>query len=102
MRPRLRDPRATALIPGIANRDARGAFERRRDALLASIAKADTDAVRRALYEAVRLAIWRGGAVTGFDAFAENVLGLGVEEARDHAEAAATAAGQPLDQLSDE
>jgi hypothetical protein len=100
--PRLRDPRTIALIPGVANRDARAVFERRRDALRAAIESKDEAGLRRGLVDAVRLGIWRGGSLTGFDAFVENVLGLNPDEARKTAKSGVGEGEAPLDPLTEE
>ena len=100
--PRLQDPRAISLIPGVANRDARMVFERRTAALRAATEAKDEPTVNRLLAEADRLKIWRGGSVTAFDAYAENILGLSPENARGMAKSGVPEGEAPLDPLSEE
>jgi hypothetical protein len=81
---RLGDSRVAGLIPGVANHEARRVFdarvERLRDAA-ESDAAGETE-LARGLYEARRLGLWRARQLTGFDAFAVDVVGLEVERAR--------------------
>lgn len=82
---RLNDPRpvAAALVTGVANRDARMVYEGRVRRLRSAIDSGDEYLLAEELAEAVRLAIWRGNSVVGFDVFAEAVLGLVPERARE-------------------
>ncbi|MEM9070426.1 MAG: hypothetical protein AAGE52_18115 [Myxococcota bacterium] len=97
-RPRLKDPRrAGALIPGVANRDARRVYDARASALQ----KAEGDLRGDLLAEAVFLQVWRGFSITGFDAFVEDALGLSLPGAREEAEAGAARLERPLEALSD-
>lgn len=98
-RPRLKDPReGGVLIPGVANRDSRTIYERRLEGLKA----APESARGRLLAEAYVLRVWRGYAITTFEAFVENVLGWNLEEARVAAEEGAKAMNVPLESLRDE
>lgn len=98
-RPRLADPRAHFLVPGVANRDARAVFDARLPQLreLAAAHREDPDdpeGARRlaeALRQAAALGLWRGRSLTGFDAFVEQLLDLAPAEAR--ALVSATGAG---------
>lgn len=106
-RPRLTDPRATSLVPGVANRDARALFDARVTALREAQSghpaeAAATARLARGLAEAVLLGLWRGRSVTGFDAFAFDVLGIEPPEAARLAEEGASALGVPRDRLTDE
>lgn len=94
-RTRLRDPRTTALVPGVANRDARKLADARIEALIALIATASTEEVENELAHAVRLGLWRGRSLTGFDALVENVLGLTLEDAKARAARGAARLGMP-------
>jgi hypothetical protein len=103
-RTRLRDPRAVAMVPGVANRDARKLADARVEALIALI---DTGAngaeqVEFELAHAVRMGLWRGRSLTGFEALAENVLGLTTEDARARAERGAARAGMSNETASEE
>lgn len=93
---RLHDDRQRVVIPGVNNRDARLVL----DARLAELGETQADDLRaKRLFEAFQLAIWRARSITGFDAFAEDVVGLPREEARALAESGAQAAGQTLETL---
>lgn len=97
--PRLKDPRAAGvLVPGVANRDARRVYEARADALR----RADGEEREELLAEAQLLQVWRGFAITGFDAFVEDALGFPLEEARAQAARGAERLGVPLAPLSDD
>lgn len=86
------------LIPGVANRDSRAIYERRLSALQAA-----PEAERgRLLAEAYVTRIWRGYAITTFEAFVENVLGWELEAARVAAEEGAKEMNVPLQSLPDE
>ena len=89
----LHEERQRVVIRGVNNRDARLVF----DARVAELAQATSDEERALrLFEAQQLAIWRARAITGFDAFAEDVVGLPRERARALAEAGAQVAQLPL------
>ena len=104
--PRLRDPRDHALIPGVANRDARQVFESRIEAMSEAAKEYESPSARRHLArlcaEAFFLGLWRGRSLTGFDVMAEAVLELAPEEARKLAEEGADVLDLELDQASDE
>jgi putative intracellular protease/amidase len=102
-RPRLKDPRVIAMVPGVANRDARALYEAR----VAELKQAagpprDEAALAEALAEAVRLGLWRGRSVTSFDAFAEEVLRIPAAEARELAQQGAARMGAPCERATDE
>lgn len=107
-KPRLRDPRAVALVPGVKNADARAVFEARLSNLTDlgwAAADGAEDAVaahERALAEAVLLSVWRGRSLTSFDAFAEGLLEMKPEDARAAAERGAEAMGVPCEAASEE
>lgn len=86
--PHIRDPRVTgALLPGVANRDARDFFTRRVDQLRAALAAyKDSPETGRTplaaqLTSAKRLRLWRAGAVTSFDSLILDVLAWNMDEA---------------------
>ena len=86
-RPRIRDDRAVALVPGVANRDARAVFDARVEQLEEDRAAHpdDADATTRlaeGLREILQMRLWRGGSLTGFDAMTEQLLDLPVADAR--------------------
>lgn len=101
-RTRLRDPRTAALVPGVANRDARKLADARIEALTAFLATGSDADVETELAYAVRLGLWRGRSLTGFEALAENVLGLSVDDARARAGRGAERAGFPAETASEE
>ncbi|HJL00152.1 MAG TPA: hypothetical protein RMH85_10390 [Polyangiaceae bacterium LLY-WYZ-15_(1-7)] len=98
--PRLRDPRPVALVPGVANRDARSVL----DARVARMreAREDDAELGRLLAEALWLGLWRGRSLIDFDALAEEVLEVPADRAQALAKAACAAAELPMDTLSDE
>ncbi|MBX3247142.1 MAG: hypothetical protein KF901_08180 [Myxococcales bacterium] len=99
-RPRLQDPRALALVPGVANRDARAVFEARVEAMIAY--RDEEGPLSRLLAEALWMGLWRGRSVTSFDALAEEVLDLPGDEARRLAELACAGASMPAETLTEE
>lgn len=91
---RAPEPRAEAegsshVVPGVRNSEARAVYDRRVERLRAAAGRDDTEALELGLYDAQRLALWRARNVTDFDAFAEHVVGLRVERARQLAAAGA-------------
>ncbi len=97
--PRLKDPRgAGVLVPGVANRDARRLYEARSEALR----RATGEEREELLAEAQLLQVWRGFAITSFEAFVEDALGFVLEEARAQAERGARRLGVPLAPLADD
>jgi hypothetical protein len=99
-RPRLQDPRPVALVPGVANRDARLVFEARVEAMQAL--REDDVALGPLLAECLWLGLWRGRSVTGFDALVEEMLELPADHARGLAEVACRAVNLPPEPLSEE
>jgi len=101
-RPRLHDPRPAALIPGVANRDARlvcDAQIARAVELLAQETPDEADALL-AVFCLTRL--WRGRSLTSFDVVALEFLDLPADEARARAERGAAAMGVALEPVSEE
>jgi hypothetical protein len=91
--PRLRDPRAVVLMPGVANRDARAVYEHRLRRLERALADGDDRRAAIELAEAAQLEVWRGHSIVGWDAFAEDVLGLSRNEAAELLEVGAREIG---------
>jgi hypothetical protein len=81
---RLGDSRVAGLIPGVANHEARRVYDARVESLRAAAeaGSAREAELARGLYEARRLGLWRARQLTGFDAFAVDVVGVEVERAR--------------------
>jgi hypothetical protein len=98
-RGRMHDPRpvAAALVAGVANRDARLVYDARVKRLRAAIASGDEADLAQQIAEAVRLALWRGNAVVGFDVLAEAVLGIGAARGRELAARGAAMLGFPCE-----
>lgn len=94
---KLNDPRPVALVPGVANRDARAVYEARVRRMSAALERSDRDSLAEELAEAVRLRLWRAYNVVGFDAMAEAVLGMPADEARSLAHAGAVRLGFPCE-----
>lgn len=102
--PRLNDPRTTALVPGVANRDARLVCDARvseLEKLLESRSTSDATKLEHAMAEAVALGVWRGRSVTAFEAFAVHVLRMGEDEAKAIAERGRVALAWPHGRASD-
>lgn len=100
-KPQLRDDRAEALVPAVANRDARAVCDARIERMVAARDEGDLEALGRDLAEAFRLGLWRGRNLMGFDALIEDVLGLRVAEGRRLAEEGAKALGTRLARADD-
>lgn len=98
--PKLRDPRTTGLVPGVANRDARAVCDARVADVERLMARREAgenvdDALALELAEAVAMGVWRGRSVTSFDSFAVHVLRMTEEEASALAEKGRAALGWP-------
>jgi hypothetical protein len=107
-RPRLQDPRPSAVIAGVRNLDARDFHDRRcetMEALLPSLtdesasAAQDLDHLARLLAEAILTGQHRGRAFVSFDAFVDVALGLAPERARELARLGIVQLGMKVDQL---
>ena len=98
---RLKDPRAVALIPGVANRDARAVADARVEALRAMMAWDDREALEAAFADFVVLRLWRGRSITSLDALAEDLLEVPPADAHEAASAGATRTGRNLEPLDD-
>ena len=95
------DPRPHGLVPGVSNRDARLAYDARVRALLATVGEGASAerALGVGLCEAIWLGLWRCRQLTGFEAFAEDVVGIGLARALALAETHAAAVGVGLAKL---
>ncbi|HEX6243424.1 MAG TPA: hypothetical protein VFZ61_21070, partial [Polyangiales bacterium] len=96
---RINDPREGYTIAGVSNRDARAVYDARAEAMRALWAdgKATPEALAelgQLLHDAARLTLWRARRITGFDAFVEQVVGVGAEPARGLLEAYSAASGE--------
>ena len=76
---RVNDPRAVALVPGVANRDARAVFDARVKRMRDAIAASDEATLAVELAEAARLRLHRANSVVTWESFVESVVGLSPE-----------------------
>lgn len=105
-RGKVDDPREGYAIAGVANRDARSVYDARATELVSlwDGGEADENArhlVEERLLDVRRLTLWRARRVTGFAAFAEQVLGIQLKDAEAMSEAAAQRLGEPLTPLTE-
>jgi hypothetical protein len=104
--PRLLDARPDAPVRGVGNRDARAVFEAHREALASLVEERLDETVRDALAQGLALVVaadmFKANHLASFDAFAVDVLGLPLEEARELASEGASALGLPGQALSEE
>jgi hypothetical protein len=96
---RIADSRVAGLIAGVANHEARRVFDARVERLRRG--GVPEPELERGLCDAVLLGLWRGRNVMGFDALAQDVLGVPIERARALAERGASQRGVALSQLPD-
>jgi hypothetical protein len=96
---RIADSRVAGLIPGVANHEARRVF----DARVEQMRRPDASEpdLERGLCDAHLLALWRARNVTGFEALAQDVLGIPIERARSLAQRGAAQRGVGLQPLPD-
>ncbi|MFI5306678.1 MAG: hypothetical protein ACHQ53_04950 [Polyangiales bacterium] len=87
------------LIAGVANHEARRVFDARVERLRRP--GVSEPELERGLCEAVLVGLWRGRNVMGFDALAQDVLGIPIERARALAMRGAAQRGVALSQLPD-
>lgn len=97
----LRDDRAEALVPGVANRDARAVCDARIERMVAARDGRDREGLGRELAEAFRMGLWRGANLMGFDALLQDVLGLSIAEGRALADEGAQVLGCSLMRAED-
>ncbi|MBC7171853.1 MAG: hypothetical protein H5U40_05480, partial [Polyangiaceae bacterium] len=95
--PKLKDPRAVALVPGVSNRDARAVCDARVEKLRGFAREGATEALGDGLAEAIYLGLWRGRALTGFGVLVEDILDIRTDDAITLAEEAAFRARLPLE-----
>jgi hypothetical protein len=100
-RGRISDTRVAGLIAGVANHEARRVYDARLERLRAAVAQDDQAGLQRQLCVAVLLGLWRARSITGFDGFAQDVVGIDHERARELAEHGAAARGVGLERLPD-
>jgi hypothetical protein len=100
-RGRIGDSRVAGLIPGVANHEARRVFDARVERATAAEAAGDESALGQLLCEAVLLGLWRARSVTGFDALAQDVIGIEPVRAEQLAQQSAAARGVALERMPD-
>jgi len=105
-RGRVNDPREGYTIAGVANRDGRSVYDSRSEAMRALWAdgKAGEAALLelgQLLHDAQRLVLWRARRLTGFDAFAEEVVGVPAKRGQELVDAHTAASGEAPTELSE-
>lgn len=98
---RITDSRVAGLIAGVANHEARRVYDIRVDRARRALAEEAFEELGRQLCDAITLEIWRARSITGFEAFAQDVIGLDPARARELAEAGASERGVALERMSD-
>jgi hypothetical protein len=107
LRPRRRprgkigDSRVAGLIPGVANHEARRVYDARLERGATAHAAGDENGLGQLLCEAVLLGIWRARSVTGFEALAQDVMGVDPVHAQELAQRAADARSVALERMPD-
>jgi hypothetical protein len=76
-------------------------YDARLEHLRAAAAQNDEAALERQLCAAVLLGLWRARSITGFDSFAQDVVGIEPARAHELAGRGAAARGVGLDRLAD-
>jgi hypothetical protein len=100
-RGRIHDSRIAGLIAGVANHEARRVYDARLQRLQRAASAADEATLERELCIVQLLALWRARSITGFDAFAQDVVGLAHERAAALAQRGAAQRGVALERLPD-
>lgn len=100
-RGRIHDSRVAGLIAGVANHEARRVYDARLERLRRAAADADDATLERELCIVLLLGLWRARSITGFDAFAQDVVGVPHERAATLARAGADQRGVALERLPD-
>jgi hypothetical protein len=95
------DSRVAGLIAGVANHEARRIYDARVQRARRALAEDDSAELSRQLCDAILLELWRARSITGFEAFAQDVIGLDAQRARGLAEEAAAEQGVALHRLPD-
>jgi hypothetical protein len=89
------------LIAGVANHEARRAYDARVERLRHAFAQARESELERQLCDAVLLGLWRARSVIGFATFVQDVIGLQLERAQTLCERDAARRGVALERLPD-
>lgn len=100
-RGRIADQRVAGLIPGVANHEARRVYDAHVERLRRAVADGAEAQLERGLSAVWLLALWRARNVTGFEAFAQDVVGLDHVRATALAERGARARSAALEPLPD-
>jgi hypothetical protein len=89
------------LVPAVANHESRRVYDARVERLRAAAVAGSEGELATRLCEAVLLGLWRARNVTGFDALAQDIVGLDAKRARALAEQGAQRLGVTLERLPD-
>jgi hypothetical protein len=100
-RGRIGDTRIAGLIAGVANHEARQVYDARVERARRLLDGGDEAVLAQQLCEAILLGVWRARSVTGFEAFAQDVIGVPAERARELAGQHAARQNVALEQLQD-
>jgi hypothetical protein len=100
-RGRIHDTRVAGLIAGAANHESRRVYDARLERLRAGLAQNDDARLQAELYVVMRLGLWRARSITGFESFAQDVVGLDPVRAAALAARGAELRGTALEQLPD-
>lgn len=98
-RGRIGDSRVAGLIAGVANHEARRVYDARLERAATASSAGDDEALGALLCEAVLLGLWRARAVMGFEALAQDVMGIDAVRAQALAEASAAQRGLAFERL---
>lgn len=100
-RGRIGDTRIAGLIAGVANHEARQVYDARVERARRLLDGGEQAVLAQQLCEAIQLGLWRARSVTGFDAFAQDVIGVPAENAHELARQHAARQNVALEQLPD-
>lgn len=98
---RISDSRVAGLIAGVANHEARRVYDKRVERARRAVADSDLTALGAQLCEAILVELWRARSITGFEAFAQHVIGVDPAKAQELAQQAAEQRGLALQRLPD-
>jgi hypothetical protein len=103
---RINDPREGYVIAGVSNRDARAVYDARAASMRALWADGQADEaaltqLSQLLHEAQRLTLWRARRITGFDALAEQVVGIRPDRAQQLVDAWTEQSGESAAELNE-
>jgi hypothetical protein len=100
-RDRIHDTRVAGLIAGAANHESRRVYDARLERMRAAANDNDEAALEDQLCVALLLGLWRARSITGFESFAQDVVGVDHERAWTLAARGAERRGVALERLPD-